>query len=109
MGWWHQAKPGDRVVCVVDWDFLTKLAAIGDGIRLPTVGSIYTIREILIRLGEVCVRLEEIQNEVMVYGDLEHPDEQSFLASRFRPVEYRVTDITIFTAMLTGEPAKADA
>lgn len=109
MGWWLNAKPGDRVVCVVDWDFLTKLAALGDGIRLPLVGVTYTIREIIVRFDQVCLRLEEIQNEVMVYGDLDHPDEQSFLASRFKPLQPLKTDISVFAAMLTVSPAKADA
>lgn len=33
----------------------------------------------------------------------------SYRASRFRPVVERQTDITVFTAMLTGQPNKVDA
>lgn len=109
MGWWLTAKPGDRVVCVVDFEFATKLAAIREGVTLPLLGQVYSIRDMCARLGEPCVRVVEIVNEQRFYEELGFADEQAFSARRFRPVVSRPADISIFTAMLTGQPAKADA
>lgn len=109
MGWWLTAKPGDRVVMVVDYDFVTKLDAIRAGVSLPLLGQVYTVRDLCERLGEPCVRVNEIVNDHRFYCELGFSDEQAFSARRFHPVVSRPTDISVFTAMLTGKPAKADA
>lgn len=110
MGWWLSAKPGDRVVCVDpqfhapdEW-FLTR------GVTLPKKGAVYTIRLIgptwsnasvyvllLCELVNPLIRVDEMRFEVC------------WPVKNFRPVVSRKTDISIFTAMLTGQPAKADA
>jgi hypothetical protein len=65
---------------------------------MPVLNSIYTIREVITLNGHVAVRLVEIKNPVLEYGD--GTNEMAFRASRFRPVVERKTDISIFTAML---------
>lgn len=107
---------GMKVVCVNDtFDERRPLAAVAQEL-IPTQGYIYTVREIGILLPwkrpEVCVRLVEIINPIKLYRS---PDlkfnryERCFLASRFRPVQARATDISIFTSMLSPERGKVEA
>lgn len=65
---------------------------------LPTVGKVYTIRELLEIKGHPLLRLVEIRNEPMDYryGVFEC----AFNRRRFRPVVERKTDISIFKKML---------
>jgi len=100
-------KVGDKVVCLQTW--FEPCGGYGDEVG-PVEGVIYTIREIGYLSpsipGKVHVRLCEIVNKArpcQVVGIWE----QTFRASRFRPVQKRKTDISIFTAMLTDN--KVDA
>lgn len=111
MGWWLTAKPGDCVVCVDDHWREEQLAAIAaHNCTLPIKGKIYTLRQIgysefhhlwLLRLVEIVNPRFEVENC--------HLGEPTFNVRRFRPLIRRPTDISIFKAMLTGQPAKADA
>lgn len=65
-------------------------------------GRIYTVRSTCDFYGVVGVRLHEILRPHSKFG-IEVP----FAAARFRPVQKRKTDISIFTAMLT--PTKVEA
>lgn len=104
---------GMKVVCVdTDWTH-PELAAylVSRGAVLPVTGKIYTIREIGPHMdGTICVRVREILNPVIPYPGFKD-GEPSFEARRFRPVQPRQTDISIFTQMLNpskinvGEPA----
>jgi hypothetical protein len=97
--------PGQRVVCVDD-DFDRRAERISLGIMLPEKNAVYTIREVLIYLGQTCVRLEEIVNRPWP-PDLVPEGEQAFKASRFRPVIE--TDISVFKKMLVNPPVLEDA
>lgn len=66
------------------------------GTNQCVVGSIYTVRQIHIRLGECGILLEEITNPPWSFDGLEC----GFRASRFRPLVERKTDISVFTALL---------
>lgn len=111
MSWIHRAKPGDKVVCIRD-DFLEGYAHIE---TRPVVGGIYTIREIDPNYPKaksaclVALRLVEIRNPVLPYIEGEY--EAAWNYERFRPVEPRKTDISIFTDMLktVGKPVTEDA
>jgi hypothetical protein len=86
-------RVGQKVVCVND---------NGRSLRpsweiLPVRGETYTIRCIEGR----AVRLAEIINDPFPYS--EGLGELKFLASRFRPIVERKTDISIFTKMLTPQ------
>jgi hypothetical protein len=59
---------------------------------LPEVGCIYTIREIVDRGNGLAFLLDEIRNDPREYTD--GFLELAFLASRFRPVVDRKTDIS---------------
>lgn len=80
--------------------------ALGFGHEIgPEAGNIYTLREVgflhPFAPNDMAVRLVEIRNPVLDY--LGAPTfEPSFAAKLFRPVQTRATDISIFTAMLTG-------
>ncbi|RUU79990.1 hypothetical protein [Mesorhizobium sp. M7A.F.Ca.MR.362.00.0.0] len=94
---WHF---GMKVVCVKTWS--SRGYGYGDEIG-PVAGNTYTIREIGYfrseNQGHLQVRLCEIVNKARPYRDI-GVREQSFRASRFRPVQNRATDISIFTALL---------
>lgn len=101
---WHV---GMKVVCVSDLnDHPAKCARH----IVPSRGSVYTIREIFTEPrskkfpNDPFVRLVEIVNapQKTKFG----PYECSFHVRHFRPVQPRKTDISIFTAMLTGTKAK---
>lgn len=91
---------GQKVVCI-DAKFLPG-SYYGDE-NLPILGHIYTVREIQVAEhapGQpVVVRLVEIVNPLKEYqfGTMEC----AFLAYRFRPLEKRKTDISIFLKLLT--------
>lgn len=110
MGWWLIAKPGDRVVCVDaqfhapdDW-FLAR------GVSMPKKGNVYTLRAIgptWANSSRHVVLLCELINPLITVDWMRF--EVCWSVQNFRPVVSRPTDISIFTAMLTGQPAKADA
>lgn len=95
---------GQRVVCIRDWDPEIKLAAVGDGITLPELHAVYTVRGMAEVAGHPVVYLGEVVNPVVHFacGVIA---EAGWDPSRFRPVVERKTDISIFKAML--EPKKA--
>jgi len=90
---WHV---GMKVVCIKDsgWDFLPLSGEV-----YPQFGECYTIRELLVDGGDICLRLAEIENPR--HSGKNRSEECAFIASRFRPVQKRITDISIFTRLLT--------
>ncbi len=76
---------------------------------LPSEGEVYTIRTIECRVvvrgqsPEVLIRLDEVRNPAPTGV------EPLFFASKFRPVQPRATDISIFTALLTGAKEREPA
>lgn len=94
---WHV---GMKVVCVADdWE------QVGGPERLPIKGEVYTIRSIAPGPDGIYVMLVEIVNEPMHYR--QGLCEMDFHADAFRPVQRRVTDISIFTAMLNKQTEPA--
>lgn len=112
MGWWHQAKPGDRVVCVkTEARFASRDWLRDRGIRMPDKGRSYTLRAIgptQSNPKHYSLLLEEIVNPPLIVEDIDL-GEVCWPAEWFRPAVHRATDISIFTSMLTGQPEKADA
>lgn len=104
---WHA---GMKVVCLdIEWPPLAA-AAVANGCRLPEPGRIYTIREIDVdaRDGKVYVRLCEIRNPRVKLHPWS-PGEPKFGARRFRPLQPRKTDISIFTDMLRDQRDEVSA
>lgn len=98
---WHV---GMKVVCVDDGGFIsTEYIEI-----MPVVGSVYTIREIVPYGKRVGLRLDEIRNGKFQYTQ-GIQEEAAFSAKNFRPVHTRKTDVSIFTAMLTGSKRRVSA
>lgn len=111
MGWWLTAKPGDRIVCVKARFYLSADFCVRHGILLPKKGRIYSIRAIgptWSKQKEFSLLLREIVNESFMIEGIDC-GEPCWPATSFRPVVNRATDISIFTTMLTGQPARADA
>ena len=92
---------GQKVVCV------DARHTNADDVAELVVGAIYTIRWIGEHSGPshwcgywapaICVRLEEVRRETD-WGRLAF--DIPFLASRFRPIQERKTDISVFTKLL---------
>lgn len=101
---WHC---GMRVVCVdSEW------TVVGTNRKELKDGSVYTISWIgtCPEEGIVCIRLQEVTRRCDTAEDRRYwglYGEVPFRASRFRPVQTRQTDISVFTAMLSPKPAKA--
>jgi hypothetical protein len=101
---------GQKVVCVdAKGGFTNLLGEIRDTHELSE-GAIYTIRTISTwdHGGHpVVVRLQEITERKVPVGCFSvDPDSDSpFLASRFRPLVERKTDISVFTKMLRDQEA----
>jgi hypothetical protein len=95
---------GQKVVCVDRGPN----GRLYPGERNAVVGSVYTIREIIVSFDEGWgVYLAEIVNPVVTTatGHLE----RAFHKGRFRPIVETKTDISIFTAMLPPTvPRKLD-
>lgn len=70
----------------------------------PVLGQVYTIRAFV---DDDAVFLEEVRNPVREF--LHGVSEGSFYCWRFRPVQERKTDISIFTAMLTPNKRRVEA
>jgi hypothetical protein len=79
---------GDKVVCV-SGDFDRPF-----GETVPTLGLVYTVRDIMIDGGKVYLRFEEIINQPQTYND--GFTECDFPIHCFRPVKKTKTDISIF-------------
>ena len=92
MSWIKHAKVGDRVVCVDAEQYRPGLNE-----TLPISGEVYTISWIghykWTSVSGIGIRLSEL--------DRFHP----FGAYRFRPVQSRPTDISIFERLLSSTPA----
>jgi hypothetical protein len=91
---------GQKVVLVIDFAPEVRATAPSDGIILPALDTVYTIRDLAEFQGEPLVFLNEIVNRPRFYLDAFAVLEQGFGAFRFRPVVERKTDISVFTAML---------
>ncbi|QIG69843.1 hypothetical protein F67_I3_11_017 [Rhizobium phage RHph_I3_11] len=77
------AKPGVKVVCVKE---IVRLDGYKEE-RLPVVGEVYTIREVLPSIypsSPFAVRLEEIRNPIMMYSN--GVSEVKFGSEKFRPL-----------------------
>lgn len=86
---------GQKVVCVEDRPhFLDKVKRLDRG-------AVYTIREEF--RSAVTGRYGVFLNEV-VMPRLESGEELGWLATRFRPVQERKTDISVFTKLLVSPP-----
>jgi len=97
-------RVGMKVVCV-DGDMRVNWA----GWHPPTKWAVYTVREVRrsldrITYGDTSLLLDEITNPLGPHGR-----ECGFLGRRFRPVQERKTDISIFTAMLNPSQVTVDA
>lgn len=89
-----------QVVCIDDkhWTFTF-------GEITPVENRVYTIRALIIDdEGVLCMRLVEIRNDKMHYGD--DYMECMFIADRFRPC--KKTDISDLTAILNKVPTEYD-
>jgi hypothetical protein len=75
-----------------------------NGDVFPTVGQVYSIRDILFEDGQSWLRLNEIINRV-----INEIDECCFIAAKFRPLVERKTDISVFTKMLRPADTTVDA
>lgn len=81
---------GQKVVCVDDTPRSQKTYGL-------TRGRIYNVRGICENArGEVGLQLEEI----LIPEKLMNGDERGFYVDRFRPIQERKTDITVFTEIL---------
>ena len=97
--WVKTAKAGDRIVCI------DRIEAI-NGESVPSIGSVYTIREILCEIEWIFFRLVEIENKPLPYRD--GTCECAFNAVTFRPVQPRATDISVFTRLLNTAPSEME-
>lgn len=103
---WHV---GMKVVCVDDYpggyEARPDIFEYSDGLDGLTWGRVYTIRAIGPDQedGSLSVWLDEI------HRPLERGYETGYAVERFRPVQHRATDISIFTAMLTGAKEREPA
>lgn len=101
---------GMEVVCVESTE---NRDGYGDEI-LPVKGEHYTLRDIGVdpAIGSVCVWLVEIVNEERRYTHSllgrDVVTEPAFPAYRFRPVQRRKTDISVFQALLNPSEPEAE-
>lgn len=86
---------GQKVVCIFHMPENRRRA---DGVY-PEKNGVYVIRSIFPDpvYGRELLRFEELTNPICDFGM-----EAGFDAAKFRPIVERKTDISIFTAMLTG-------
>lgn len=103
-------KVGDKVVCVNDGYVPQRWKTIG-GLDGLTTGKVYTIRRIGPQYGHVTVSLEEIVRPIRGVKTDGSPltEEIGYNPSRFRPVQPRKTDISVFTALLHTNKQKEPA
>jgi hypothetical protein len=98
---------GQKVALVRDFGDAERQVAATYRFSLPSVGSVYTIRDIETTGQGTHIRLAEIVNPAIPYTT--GWAEPNFLIERFRPVVDRPTDISIFKAMLNPKTAEIDA
>lgn len=90
---------GQKVVMVAAFPQSEIERARIDGVELPSVGNIYTIRGMepgVWDRNKIFLWLEEVRNKPHHNGL-----EPNWLSTLFQPVQERETDISIFKAMLT--------
>lgn len=82
-----QFTQGQKVVLERNFDPETRASAPGDGITLPEMGQVYTVRAVtdITGFGDVLF-LEEIVNPTKFYFDAFQIMEQGFDPTRFRLV-----------------------
>lgn len=101
--WIRTAKVGDKVQCIDDGAGGEKHWDKGEEIFC---GQVYTIGGIFIDDEDcICLELIEVKRTELariVWGGRR----LGYLYSRFRPVEPRKTDITVFTDMLRTVPVE---
>lgn len=95
-----------KVVCIDDTGFDWDEEEVSLGCAGPRRGNVYTVRGFYMPTS---IWLEEIKNPLLDYDDdgIVGLLELSFRVERFRPLDEKKTDISIFTAMLTD--TKVDA
>lgn len=113
---YHDWHVGMKVVCVDDVFDESGRNGIGRACEVvPVAGQVYTIRAIgKFYPGnpeELVIVLNEIVNPVLPYryGYSVVRSERCFGVFRFRPVQKRKTDISIFTAILHDQRDKVEA
>lgn len=90
----------DQIVCV-DTDFIV----ISRDEEKPTLGRIYTIREILIADDTACVRLKEIHNKpIRSCSGFTGLVEVSWYHWHFKKTKRVETDISAFKELLNPSP-----
>jgi hypothetical protein len=93
---------GQKVVCVSDDWWLNGERHDRWYKRLPVCGEVYTIRSIVV-LNEFMGGIAGLKLEEFIFPDGSRFDgngEGAFIATHFRPVIERKTDISIFTRIL---------
>lgn len=101
--WIKTAKAGDKVCCVND----NPHPFTWDQEEAPKIGAVYTISDIWIEEGLTAFDLVEIKR-----SDRSRKHWSMFglrvgySAHRFRPVQPRKTDISIFTRILNTAPSE---
>ncbi|NTA27435.1 hypothetical protein [Allorhizobium ampelinum] len=108
-------RVGQKVVLVDDSTHsspssLARIEGEKRGVKYPIKGKVYTVRKTVVisNTEELAILLVEIDNgEASVRFGFKN--EAAFLASRFRPVVERKTDISIFKALLNTTPEKVTA
>lgn len=93
-------RVGQKVVCITNYHKACQMYGVDP---YPRQGRIYTIRDIDARGSNgVGLRLEEIHSAPMLHILNGKPVvcETAFVATGFRPVVERKTDISTFTALL---------
>ena len=100
---------GQKVVMVKQFSQFSLDRARDDGVTLPVIGPVYTVRDMEPgedwNKGKVYLRLDEIRNEPHIKDGIE----PSFGAWQFRAVAERKTDISVFKAMLNPSKVKETA
>jgi len=104
-------RVGMKVVCVDAGVFSSNpWKTCDDDLDGLEEGRVYTIRKIDLYYGVLVVWLEEIvrrRRGRTKAGQL--AEEAGYRPSRFRPVQHRATDISIFTALLNEKKERVDA
>lgn len=94
MAWYHRAKPGDRIVCIVEPTVCYYSAIESTTTISPlTKGYIYTI-------SFIHPPALFLYADVPLFNLLEILPNDFFPATLFKPLEKRSTDISIFTKLL---------
>lgn len=100
---------GQKVVMIKGFPIDEAARAQRDGVTLPAVGRVYTVRSIDAGTGWDTglsfIRLDELHN-LPHWSDGIEPSWQS---SFFRPAVERKTDISVFKAMLNTTPETVGA